>query len=1381
MPEPSEDELETKARQYVDNAALPETWIDGLLLQSCAEKCGIPIVIWFKTDTNVWKRHTCAPSFSEQGVAKAAAGCHPVVLVLENSHYNWLQPPKGTSIPSKWLRETVPPDPNVLKGAAPTSARSSPPFSTGTPSVHSLPASTGSKSTPSVHTMAPSVQRALQCPRKLASIPESATGHADDQEGDQAELETSVQTPSAHTYRPPDQSMISFRLTSKTTVHDLSSPAQNISFSSKSGEVSLRPDVAPFPRQMPENKRQWEATKNIAQGEQTWLCPLCHISISIPAGVNARAKLRMRRSNHLHTRHSKQERDTVPRLGNTTEIVTPSDQLPLEVRNWTCHICQKGLPLLSKCWHEAAVRKHFELEHPETTPTHAYRHKQREAPDLRKRMRLRGCHAGKVKRERQVTQLGEWALSSGHTLTYLTFKANEQCSFRRGQKHLSWLVCAVCRRRGTPTVFRKNVCSHDIRPLSQVLLKDLGSFCKNSPANLEATVQAFKCTPAERDQVLQFSQSNKKRSNTDATLEAASNAGHDIVPILPATVMQRPGSQAKKQPTSIFTCKRCWKINPLGAVKIWSNPCQQGTRKAISAQGRYWNSLSKKQKCVLTNLWGVTIKYVNQTFKENNKDSAARKPSQADPKSEAKRGLNGVRMGEASHPGPRSRRLGRQKMACLHPGIWTINTGGAPKAWQLFEAFDTAVSPHRPDIVTIQEAAFNESEFAAYSATARKHGYHTYFSGATTTANGARMQGGAMILVKRHLPSRMVWCHATPDGAAVAAWVGHLMVFSTYLPPKPEAIEIVEAVTATIAGLPAHQIWLMGADFNAIPDENPFLHTLHTLGCHVSHPACPTRWTGHRCLDYFVGNTVVQDVHALSFKVADHLIVTGHLDLNFRKADAFELAPVPRISSIKVDPDTWQNTIKEIWAETHYTSSNMGSADHVDQIWTELNRSLWTTLCQTYHATHGANCLPEHLLRKGKPATVVTRKKEFEYRRASGGYATNHLRCLQRLMARLLEVRRRNLWLPDLHQTDPILARKIFRSPHFQAQVPLAQNIIQVQKAIDACFAHERQHRISAWKNRMKEDQAALAWLRRQHQVTSPNISVSTDSPASTSIQGAIQNIANFWQTIWHRPQVDIEAVWPDVEQQLPPRTSNAWALVTGPQLKQAAYECRRRASGLDGWTAFELSLFHDHMWQAIADFYNNVCLRFGRVPHIWKCFRQVQISKGQKPGPDGSASANDLRPICISGLLWRVCQKAQFAHPDAQNWLTTVFPACFYAGIKGRGTDDAIAPLLEKAHQNWYIGSLDLAKAFDTADPRLAAQILGHLGMPASVLAPILDVWLDQHRWIQFMDEVSPQHYIVTQSLPQGDSWSMVAMAAMLYPAAMDIQRQVPGAVQVL
>ena len=724
-------------------------------------------------------------------------------------------------------------------------------------------------------------------------------------------------------------------------------------------------------------------------------------------------------------------------------------------------------------------------------------------------------------------------------------------------------------------------------------------------------------------------------------------------------------------------------------------------------------------------------------------------------------GYNGIRVGEASHPGPRRARRLHRSLLQTPLKIWTINTGGAPKAWQIFSCLrcdsndtkstEATSASLAPGIIAIQEAAFSDNEFTAFTAEARKFGYHAFHSGAEPVANSRRMEGGAVFLVRRDLPCRLLWKTKSSGGAALAVWIGHVLFLSVYLPPRPESCELVDEVTALVSTLPPRQIWLMGADFNAAPQENPFQYTLNSVGYQMSYPPNPTRWEGKRILDYCLGNVNVQQMTTLDFRLSDHKIVEGFLNLQFRNVDAYELAPVPAIKTIKVDEGKWEQAVNEAWRVTH---TPLTISPDIDHNWESLSSDLWKTLILAYQNTHQDSRFPGPLMRKGKPVSVSVRKMEFTIQRSDGCFATSQFKSLQNLNSRLLEVQRRGWLLSEVSNHDRCLDRKIRRNPHFDPNIGLTPNIQRAKKLLEKCEETETRTRIRTWSQKMSEDKAALAWLRRKPQYNSIAVRENADGTPATSVQGAIANIIAFWRTIWCREPLQVDSVWQTVQEFVPLSESQQWAPLSGAHLRKAAYESRNRAAGIDGWTAFELSLFSTAMWDAVADFYNHHCLRYGRVPEIWTHFRQVQIGKEHGCSEDGSLRADQLRPISVSSLMWRVCQKAQFCHSDAQLWINQTFPEYFIGGIKGRGTDQAISRLLFRAQQGWHVATLDLAKAFDRTSPRMAGLILKQLGMSLPVLNLVLNVWENQKRWVQYCGETYPVPQLVQQSLPQGDSW---------------------------
>ena len=78
-------------------------------------------------------------------------------------------------------------------------------------------------------------------------------------------------------------------------------------------------------------------------------------------------------------------------------------------------------------------------------------------------------------------------------------------------------------------------------------------------------------------------------------------------------------------------------------------------------------------------------------------------------------------------------------------------------------------------------------------------------------------------------------------------------------------------------------------------------------------------------------------------------------------------------------------------------------------------------------------------------------------------------------------------------------------------------------------------------------------------------------------------------------------------------------------------------------------------------------------------------------------------------------------------------------------------------------------------AEPSLATYVLKRIGMPAQWATLLNGMWSQQKRYLQFAGETLPQSQMVAGSLPQGDLWSLVAMAALLVAPTLASQ-SLPG-----
>jgi hypothetical protein len=726
------------------------------------------------------------------------------------------------------------------------------------------------------------------------------------------------------------------------------------------------------------------------------------------------------------------------------------------------------------------------------------------------------------------------------------------------------------------------------------------------------------------------------------------------------------------------------------------------------------------------------------------------------------------------HPGPRSRR-GSQQRRQAGTTMWSLNVGGGVGTWRVLDT----LSHYRPDVVLLQETALQGSEAAGFQTHARKVGYHSYFSGAQLQAH--RPHGGAMVLVKTSLCSRPAWSFTDKGGAAQAVWVNGALLTSVYLAPVPESSQVVDEVAAVVLSLPVAQQWALGGDFNCLPAENPFHLSLDGLGGCASFPPNPTRWDGHRCIDYFLGTLAFVQVHTLPDKLSDHTIVQATWTEVTAQHTPYALSKYPVLPAPQVPEDQWQAMVGQHWAaRTRHPQS-----DSLDAVWRQLNYDLFQALCGAHQDVGWHQHQPPAAqLRRGKPTHVEVTPQEQPRHLASGAFTSYRQRSLRRLLGRMLQLRQRRSSptpTPQSATQQHELLTRIERSPGYDPAASLTDNIRHVTQSLEQCQQDENTQRLRRWKQRVTDDKHAFKWLRRQPPDLTHAIKTSPGDTPASSVQEALAKLRGFWCTIWRRPELDVEAVWPEILALLPqPRPAAAWQPLTGADLRQAALACRGTAAGPDGWTAEELLQFHPDMFQALADFYN-LCESRGALPATWTNARQVHLGKGKPREPDGSILTKNMRPISITSMMWRVCSKARFRSPDTQTWLRNALPPYVYGGVPGQGTQDAVGPLLRKTQENWYVGTLDLSMAFDLASPVLAARVMKHLGMDPRLTALLLHAWTHQTRWLQLMGETLPQGTKVATSLPQGDCFSMLAMACILLPAAAAVQRDVPDTTQVI
>ena len=727
-------------------------------------------------------------------------------------------------------------------------------------------------------------------------------------------------------------------------------------------------------------------------------------------------------------------------------------------------------------------------------------------------------------------------------------------------------------------------------------------------------------------------------------------------------------------------------------------------------------------------------------------------------------------------PGPSHTR--RVNTATANTLIWTINVGGARGAWHVVNH----LLDGGPPILLLQEVALPKEEAVGYSAAALKKGYHCYYSGCVQTSR--RPHGGSLVLVKKGFKSSPAWNFVSTEGAVQAVWISGTLVCSVYLAPVPGNWQVADETAATLLSLPQEQQWILGGDFNCLPSVNPFHSNLVGVCCEIQSPDGPTRWSSDRCIDYFCSNQRLTQVCTLAHKVSDHKIVSASWQKRLKHTEDFVVQTPPVLPKCSDEQqDSFTKAVDEAWSEE---SSALPCDGSVDLKWEALNKALYKTLLSAHEKCNndqGQN-LRLRKFAKGKPTKPVVKRRHVAHRPPAGHFTSFQQRAIRNLLGRMMEYRQRHSSeqssISSRHQTQK-LWEKIIRAPDYDQHSSLTENIQKLEKKLEQCVQEENSNRLQRWRARTAEDHHAFRWLRKQATETTHAIAMSKDDTVADSVLMALRKLQSFWKKVWDRPQLDRQAVWNEMVRHLPPAVhSRRWAPVTGQDLKRAALNCKGSAAGLDGWTTEELLHFSDKMWQELAQFYLE-CENCSRVPEAWRQIRQVHLGKGKPRESNGSMLAANLRPISVTSLIWRVCCKARYGHKDTQAWLKHAMPNYVYGGIPGRGTQDAIGPLLYQTHRYWYVGTLDLEKAFDHADPKLATAVMKHCGLDPRIADMLCHNWTNQCRWLQLLDQTIPESTSVNNSLPQGDSWSMAAMSFLLLPAARNIQASSPGVQQTI
>ena len=328
---------------WVSAAARQEHWAEGKLIQATCEKVGRPAIIWGKKVENgyaTFTRLVVATRFSN-GLACCARDQQPMVFQLFQKHYTALVCPENGQIPANWSRET----PNTVidleggtRNVAASSAFASP---MRTPGTESDDFATKAVSSPSCFSN--SAQADLLA-RPGDNGVQAETEVADDVR--------SCLTPSVCTVSRPERS----HSQATPSVHTV---AANSAFSCSHVPWPAAASTAGVKRRLVGKQQVWEPPAD--NKVPTWTCPVCGFQNFNAYGAKSAAKIH----------HFKHAHPDIPKHiyapGLKTAPFEASPLIPAAQRDWSCVLCDYGLPTLAPAERLRAIKKHIKDHHPEET------------------------------------------------------------------------------------------------------------------------------------------------------------------------------------------------------------------------------------------------------------------------------------------------------------------------------------------------------------------------------------------------------------------------------------------------------------------------------------------------------------------------------------------------------------------------------------------------------------------------------------------------------------------------------------------------------------------------------------------------------------------------------------------------------------------------------------------------------------------------------------------------------------------------------------------------------------------------------------------------------------------------------------------------------
>ena len=467
-------------------------------------------------------------------------------------------------------------------------------------------------------------------------------------------------------------------------------------------------------------------------------------------------------------------------------------------------------------------------------------------------------------------------------------------------------------------------------------------------------------------------------------------------------------------------------------------------------------------------------------------------------------GKRGVRVGEASHPGPTNLK------------VVTLNTQSSSNTWAFLHQVLTGSDI---DVALLQEVSFNPSEAAAFSRYLRKKEFSFYYQkGSPNRRQGNGCSGGVGLLVRKTLPQRFAFADGDQEAQSLFVWVGGVLFGSIYAPPTEESPARAAAMflDALIScNVQASATWCVGGDFNEVPSHSHFEDVAGAMHGSVCGLGAPTRWDGNREIDFFLVNRpdLASAVSSLALKLSDHKILQTQLAVSVQSPTTASLQKGPDLTKpTHVESEQWREVVEKAWEQTTQDIKGVASpfAECTVQEHWERIQALFRQTYQHAFRQVAVRHSEKKLALKGQNANVKWRSQAARGPRPENGH-----RKVRRKLARWYELRR--FLMRDPSQ---LTAAQTIEFQNLLKKLDLAETgpppLREVQARIDAISSllgqaekQAKESNIRQWRLRMQNVASLSRWLKSK-QNPSHCVVTGTDNV----VDGATA-IFQFWHDFW--------------------------------------------------------------------------------------------------------------------------------------------------------------------------------------------------------------------------------------------------------------------------